>query len=355
MAVQMWGVEGTVSEVQWAQMMAIATQKYTRAAPVGATLGASAITIPAFQSVGAGVACFDDQSTSVPFPSSPISGRWYLLVLRRTWGLSPSAQHVWLLGSTGTGITATNPPRSLPATRLVQPGQVDDEPVLWFYYHSTAGSRRIVDASNQAGATAQTAAGLWDPAEQGFSDAHVLTNPLSVSDRNNRTAGRYRAHGGSWWDAGLNFYNYDQDLFADNPPIVLPPGIPSDWPWSLNVMGFMRQGDMAKIFVNVTKTNEALAPSAVGYISAAANRLLCELGGAASAFYAPRESVSMQDGVAGGRMGLGNFSNGRVELRQTVPGNITIGSAVGLYSDWYRCSVPRADLNLSNYPWLATS
>jgi hypothetical protein len=184
MVTKIFGTQGTVSEAQWANMMSLATQKYTRRDPVNALLNATNIQIPPFFTVGAGVGVEETATTTVPLPSGAISGRWYLLVLRRTWGLTPTVRHEWLLSNGEGGTTPEGWPLELPSTRQKRPGVVDDEPVLWYYHQEVSASRRIVDASNLAGGTIVTNAGMWDANEQGFQRGVVSSkNTVDIYSR----------------------------------------------------------------------------------------------------------------------------------------------------------------------------
>lgn len=174
MAITIAGTQGTVSEADWAGIMSFATQKYVRDALPAPTLLPSAtaptsLRLPAFKSLGAGVLVQDTETTTVALPAGVVPGRWYLLVLRRTWGLTPTAQHMWI----ATTSTTANPPATFPAGRQVTPGVVDDEPVLWYQHPSGPGTGAVYSLSALAGGIVESPTALWDAREQGFSHAQI--------------------------------------------------------------------------------------------------------------------------------------------------------------------------------------
>ena len=175
MAQTIFGTQGTVSEAQWAELMSLSTQKYVRdsiALPtmLPNTSAPTSLRFPPFKSVGAGVLVKEDTNVTINTPSGAVVGRWYLLVLRRTWGLSPTATLTWI----ATTSSAATPPTAFPAGRQVIPGVTDDEPVGW-YQHRAGGSPAVwVSLSALADGVVNDRAALWDGAEQGFTHARVL-------------------------------------------------------------------------------------------------------------------------------------------------------------------------------------
>lgn len=135
MAMTIAGFQGTVSETQWAQIMTAVAQKYTLTSGDPVRSSGRTLLIDPRASVGAGVLVVTDTLTSVTVPA-PATGQWHLLVLRRTWGASRSAQYILIPGATGPNAAQTAPPTTLPAGRSSSVGVVDDEPVAWVYARS---------------------------------------------------------------------------------------------------------------------------------------------------------------------------------------------------------------------------
>lgn len=196
MAQTIVGTQGTVSEAQWSELMSLSTQKYTRDAIASPTMlpnttAPTSLRFPAYKSVGAGVLVKEDANVTVATPAGAVVGRWYLLVLRRTWGLTPTAALTWIATTSSTA----GHPTSFPAGRQVIPGVTDDEPVGWYKHQSGVTPATWVALSNLADGTVQNKSALWDGKEQGFMMARSLAD----------------ADAGQQWNVGVS------EFFAWNP------------------------------------------------------------------------------------------------------------------------------------------
>ncbi|WP_336991020.1 hypothetical protein [Leucobacter sp. VD1] len=166
MAMTIAGFQGTVSETQWAKIMTAVAQKYVLTAGDPVRSSGRTLLIDPRTSVGAGVMVETDTVTSVPVPA-PTTGQWHLLVLRRTWGVSRSAQYMLVPGATGPNSAQTAPPSTLPAGRNKSVGVVDDEPVAWAYARSGTTDLQIWQMSARPGGVIPGMWAVWDIAEQG--------------------------------------------------------------------------------------------------------------------------------------------------------------------------------------------
>lgn len=182
MAMTIAGFQGTVSETQWAQIMTAVAQKYTLVSGDPVRSSGRTLLIDPRTSVGAGVMVATDTVTSVTVPA-PTTGQWHLLVLRRTWGVSRSAQYMLIPGATGPNAAQAAPPSTLPAGRNKSVGVVDDEPVAWVYARSGTTELQIWQMSAKPGGIIPGMWAVWDLAEQGpLQRAGVLTAPAAPWD-----------------------------------------------------------------------------------------------------------------------------------------------------------------------------
>lgn len=166
MAMTIAGFQGTVSETQWAQIMTAVAQKYTLTSGDPVRSSGRTLLIDPRASVGAGVLVTTDTVTSVTVPA-PTTGQWHLLVLRRTWGASRSAQYLLIPGATGPNAAQTEPPTTLPAARNRSVGVVDDEPVAWAYARSGTTELQLWQMSARPGGVVPGPWAVWDFTEQG--------------------------------------------------------------------------------------------------------------------------------------------------------------------------------------------
>ena len=186
MAITFWGVQGTVNEVQWANLAQGFSQKYTLVRGNPVTASGRVVTIPARLSVGCGVAVDNNTNETLTVPT-PAAGQWHLLVLRRVWGASRGASYMLIPGPTTTDALQTTPPTSLPGVRNVTPGVMDDEPVAWVHTRASVTTLTLFQMSARQNGVVFGPWGLWSGAEQGIYRA------LSLSDSR-----EYRWSGTAW-------------------------------------------------------------------------------------------------------------------------------------------------------------
>lgn len=185
MAITLWGVQGTVNEVQWAKLAAGLSQKYTLVTGNPITSSGRTLTITPRLSVGCGVAVDNSTNESVVTPV-PTTGQWFLLCLRRVWGVSRGASYVLINGPTTADAVQTATPATLPGTRNSTPGVMDDEPVAWVHARSSTTTLNIFQLSARPGATLLSRWGAWDAIEQGFTFARVENSGTTLLWRENK-------------------------------------------------------------------------------------------------------------------------------------------------------------------------
>lgn len=177
MAITLWGVQGTVNEVQWAKLATGLSQKYTLVSGNPITASGRTLTITPRLSVGCGVAVENSTNESVVTPV-PTTGQWFLLCLRRVWGASRGASYVLVNGPTTADAVQAAPPTTLPGTRNSTPGVMDDEPVAWVHARASTTTLNIFQMSARPNAVVAGVWALWNGAEQGiyraFSEADGL-------------------------------------------------------------------------------------------------------------------------------------------------------------------------------------
>lgn len=146
MAQSSFGWQGTISEVQWAQLGGIMGHGTAVAAlgdcAVSQVAGTRAVSIAAGGIFGDGVLTTVTSAESVALPT-PTNGQWFLLVLERVWS-TKATRFVLRNGATTATATSGNVPASFPASKLSAPGSSSDVPVAWLWGNSTGTAVTIV-------------------------------------------------------------------------------------------------------------------------------------------------------------------------------------------------------------------
>ena len=175
MAISLWGVQGTVNEIQWAKLAQGFSQKYTLVNGNPVTAAGRTLTITPRLSVGCGVAVENSTNETVVTPT-PTTGQWFLLVLRRVWGASRGASYALVNGPTTSDAAQTVPPSTLPGARNNTPGVMDDEPVAWVHARASTMALNIFQMSARPNGVVFGPWGLWSGEEQGIYRALSLSN-----------------------------------------------------------------------------------------------------------------------------------------------------------------------------------
>lgn len=169
MAINVWGTQGTVNEVQWAKLAEGFGQKYTLVSGNAVTSSGRNLSIPPRVSIGCGVAVevTTAETRAVPVPAA---GQWFLLVLRRQWGANRGATFELINGPTTTDAAQTTPPTTLPAARNKQPGLIDDEPVAWVHARASTTTLAIWQMQTKRDGRVPGIWAMFDANEQGMFD-----------------------------------------------------------------------------------------------------------------------------------------------------------------------------------------
>lgn len=167
MAINVWGTQGTVNEVQWAKLAEGFGQKYTLVSGNAVTSSGRNLSIPARVSIGCGVAV-EVTTAETRAVSIPAAGQWFLLVLRRQWGASRGATFELIPGPTTTDAVQTAPPAALPAARNKTPGLIDDEPVAWVHARASVTTLTIWQMQTKRDGRIPGIWAMYDANEQGL-------------------------------------------------------------------------------------------------------------------------------------------------------------------------------------------
>lgn len=149
MAVTSWGYNGPLYQENWARLAAqmgvrhvVNPDSGTNPLRVAAIAGNRRISISPGSAVAAGVLVELDTAQVIDLEAlAGIAvgvGRWYLVVLRRTWGEEPTSTIEAIYDRTTATITArTETPPTFPAAFRSEPGVVDDQPLAWVWFNGS--------------------------------------------------------------------------------------------------------------------------------------------------------------------------------------------------------------------------
>lgn len=166
MADKFAGFQGTVNEMQWAQLMAGVAQKYTLLSGDPVRSSGRVLSIDPRVQVGAGVMFEHDAVKSLTVPT-PATGQWHLLVARRNW-TSKTVAYELIAGNVTADADQSSPPLVLPAARNKVVGITDDEPIAWVHARSSTTVLKLWQMSTKRDGVVPGAWALFDPAEQGI-------------------------------------------------------------------------------------------------------------------------------------------------------------------------------------------
>jgi hypothetical protein len=144
MAVISWGYSGPLYQENWARLASLGGDRYnvgpeTNPFGVVAISGSRRISVGAGTALASGVLCELATMEVIDLPAIDAgTSRFYLAVLRRTWGESPVSTLELLYASATANVTVpTAPPASFPETFASTPGTMDDQPLAWVWYNGT--------------------------------------------------------------------------------------------------------------------------------------------------------------------------------------------------------------------------
>lgn len=219
MAIVTAGFQGSVSEVQWGKINSVPDRKYRLIAgtPVRGAATRQVIVDPR-GSVGCGVLVENTTAETLSAPAVGAgTGRWYLLVLRRTWGTSRGAAYLLLEGDATANAVQSVMPNAFPASRQESPGLVDDEPVAWVHIRSGTSVPKIWNLMRlKHNGVLTDPSTAWASTANGISQRSVnFQVPVSFMPSQERLIINEIASGSGWGivtTAGIG--NSDEDITA---------------------------------------------------------------------------------------------------------------------------------------------
>lgn len=233
MADKFVGFQGTVDEVQWADLMAGIGQKYTlvKGDPVRST-GRTVFIDPRVQ-IGCGVLFEHDAVKSLTVPA-PATGQWHLLVARRVWS-SRTVSYVLVAGNVTADAAQTAPPATLPAARNKTVGLTDDEPIAWVHARASVTTLSLWQMSVKRDGRVPGLWAMFDPNEQGMyrvsSEAESTEYVWRGTAWEKQSSPEFKAiitpvvTGGSqtsgWYYAAESTYSFPAGMFASTPNVSL--------------------------------------------------------------------------------------------------------------------------------------
>lgn len=147
MAITSIGYDGTINEVEFAKLMAIAGLRYAVNGPTdfqaAAVPGNRQVTVGPGIAYGVGVKSSSSANELVTFPT-PSAGAWHLVIVRRDWAANTSVVMA-IAGATTTTVTPTSPPTSYPAGLNQNPGVLDDQPIAWVWVNAGSTALSVYD------------------------------------------------------------------------------------------------------------------------------------------------------------------------------------------------------------------